>query len=136
MAFTRNWDETFPPHTQAANLLGQDIRNLKEDIRERIAALSGLFADRPALGDMITDWSSYGGNGVLYFATDTGAVYQWDGAAWVVAGLSKPTLGFVFGGFVFGGLACSPSLYLLNLTACALQIRSGDAMGLEIWLYL
>jgi len=83
MAFSRNWDETFPPDTQAANLLGQDIRDFKEDIRERVAAISGTFASRPAVGDMITGWGAYGGNGMLYFATDSGAVYQWNGAAWV-----------------------------------------------------
>lgn len=83
MAFTRNWDESFPPDTQPANLLGQDIRDFKEDIRERVAAISGDFTDRPAVGDMITGWGAYSGNGMLYFATDTGAIYQWDGAAWV-----------------------------------------------------
>lgn len=83
MAFTRAWNEAFPADTQAANLLGQDIRDLKQDVRERVAAISGTFANRPAVGDMVTAWGAFGGNGVLYFATDTGAIYQWNGAAWV-----------------------------------------------------
>lgn len=98
MAFTRDWDETFPPDTQPANLLGQDIRDLKTDIRERIAAISGPIANRPAVGDMITNWGDYGANGFLYFATDTGAVYQWSGSAWVdvtatIASSRIPTVG-------------------------------------------
>jgi hypothetical protein len=97
MAFTRNWDETFPPDTQVANLLGQDIRDFKTDIRERIAAISGTAANRPAVGDMITGWGTYGGGGVLYFATDTGAVSRWNGASWddvsASFGSKKPTVG-------------------------------------------
>lgn len=82
MAFSRQWDENYPPDTQPANLLGQDIRNFKTDIKERVAAFGGNFADRPAVGDMITDWGRYGGNGVMYFATDTGQIFRWNGTAW------------------------------------------------------
>lgn len=101
MAFTRDWDETFPPDTQAANLLGQDIRDFKTDIRERVAALSGTIANRPAVGDMITGWGAYGGNGMLYFSTDEGKVYQWSGAAWVdvttsIGSSRIPTVGGAF----------------------------------------
>lgn len=79
-AFDRAWDETFPPDTQLANLLGQDIRNFKTDIRERLSLLSGTFANRPSNMDAI-----YGGAGfgILYFSTDTQQLFQWNGAAWV-----------------------------------------------------
>jgi hypothetical protein len=39
MAFSRTWDSTQPPDSQAANLLGQDIRQLKDDIKERMNSL-------------------------------------------------------------------------------------------------
>jgi hypothetical protein len=83
--FDRVWDETFPPDTQAANLLGQDIRNFKIDIRERISLISGTLANRP------TPDASWGGVGfgMLYFATDTSVIYQWNGAAWVQAVFSN-----------------------------------------------
>lgn len=76
--FDRAWDETFPPDTQLANLLGQDIRNTKIDLRERISLISGTFANRP------TPDASWGGAafGMLYFSTDTGQIFQWGGAAW------------------------------------------------------
>ena len=77
-AFTNAWDETAPPDTQAANLLGQDLRNLKTDIRQRMALLSGTLVNRPT-PDATFGGASYG---VLYFATDTNQVFQWNGAAW------------------------------------------------------
>ena len=83
MAFPPNfdavWDETSPPDTQAANLLGLDIRNTKRDIRERLALLSGTLANRPTPD---ANWGGVG-YGVLYFSTDTAQVFQWSGAAWV-----------------------------------------------------
>jgi len=78
-AFDRAWDETFPPDTQAANLLGQDIRNFKIDIRERLALLSGIFANRPSNMDAVFGGANYG---IIYFATDTSQIFQWNGAAW------------------------------------------------------
>lgn len=79
-AFDRAWDETFPPDTQLANLLGQDIRNFKTDIRERLGLLSGTFANRPSNMDAVYGGSGYG---ILYFSTDTSQIFQWNGAAWV-----------------------------------------------------
>lgn len=78
--FDRVFDETFPPDTQAANLLGQDIRNLKTDIRERFALISGTFANRPTNMDATFGGAGYG---MLYFATDTHQVFQWNGGGWV-----------------------------------------------------
>lgn len=74
MAFTNTWDNTFPPDTQAANQLGADIRNMKTDVQQRMAAISGLDANKPAF--------EAGFAGVLFFATDTGRIYTWTGAAW------------------------------------------------------
>ncbi|CAB4164998.1 hypothetical protein UFOVP1537_43 [uncultured Caudovirales phage] len=42
MAYTHTWDETAPANSQAANQLGANIRNLKEDTRERINSLIGV----------------------------------------------------------------------------------------------
>jgi hypothetical protein len=84
--FDRAWDETFPPDSQQANLLGQDIRNFKTDIRERLALLSGTLANRPANMDAIYGAAAFG---IPYFATDTGQVFQWNGAAWVVTSLGQ-----------------------------------------------
>lgn len=82
--FDRAWDETFPPDTQLANLLGQDIRNFKTDIRERLSLIGGTFTNRPANMDAI-----YGGSGfgILYFATDTNQIFQWNGSAWITVSL-------------------------------------------------
>jgi hypothetical protein len=80
VAYTRTWDETFPPDTQNANLLGQDIRNFKDDIRERVASFgAGLLANRP------TPESVFGSAnvGVMYYATDVNALFQWNGSTWV-----------------------------------------------------
>ncbi len=84
-AFDRAWDETFPPDTQAANLLGQDIRNFKTDIRERLALLSGTLANRPTNMDAAFGGSGYG---ILYFATDTKQTFQWTGSAWTDVSVS------------------------------------------------
>ncbi len=78
MAFTNPWDVTIPPDTQPANQLGLDIRNLKTDVMERVSALSGTFANRPAPEIVNANWT-----GLLYFALDTSQVFQWSGAAWV-----------------------------------------------------
>jgi hypothetical protein len=79
-AFDRAFDETFPPDTQLANLLGQDLRNLKTDIRERLALQSGTFANRPSNMDAAFGGAGYG---TIYISTDTNQVFQWNGAAWV-----------------------------------------------------
>ena len=77
MAFTNVWDVTQPPDTQAANLLGLDIRNFKTDIMQRVSALAGTLANRPAPETVNADWT-----GLIYFAVDTFQLFQWDGAAW------------------------------------------------------
>jgi hypothetical protein len=80
--FTNNWDITFPPDTQLANLLGQDLRNLRVDVMQRMSLLSGTLANRPAPETVNATWGG-AGFGLLYFATDTSQIFQWNGAAWV-----------------------------------------------------
>ena len=80
--FDHAWDVTQPPDTQLANLLGQDIRNLKDDIQQRISLLSGTLANRPTPEIANATWGG-AGFGLLYFAIDTNQIFQWSGAAWV-----------------------------------------------------
>jgi len=80
--FTNVWDITFPPDTQLANLLGQDIRNFKNDIMQRFSLLSGTLANRPTPETVNATWGGVG-FGILYWSTDTAQVFQWNGAAWV-----------------------------------------------------
>lgn len=80
--FTDTWDITQPPDTQLANLLGQDIRNLKLDIMQRLSLLSGTFANQPTPETVNATWGGTG-FGLLYFSTDTHQIFQWNGAAWV-----------------------------------------------------
>lgn len=80
MAFTNTWDTAFPPDTQLANLLGQDIRSgVKVDVQQRMAAISGLDAAKPTFG---SDAQPANWNGILFFATDTGKIYQFNNPAW------------------------------------------------------
>lgn len=81
--FTNVWDDTFPPDTQLANLLGQDLRQLRLDITERMSLISGTFANRPAPETLNATWGG-AGFGLLYFSIDTGQVFQWTGGGgWV-----------------------------------------------------
>src|ERR1700730_9744330 len=83
-SFDHVWDITQPPDTQQANLLGQDIRNFKDDIMQRFSLLSGTTANRPTPETLNATWGGVG-FGILFFATDTGKIWQWSGAgpAWV-----------------------------------------------------
>lgn len=81
MVFVRAWDEGFPPDTQNANLLGLDIRQFKEDVKERIRAFgAGVIAARE------TPEATFGdaNKGVLYYATDENKLYRWNGSAWLL----------------------------------------------------
>lgn len=80
--FTNVWDTTFPPDTQAANLLGQDLRNVRTDVMQRLSLLSGTLANRPTPETVNATWGG-AGFGLLYFATDTAQIFQWNGAVWV-----------------------------------------------------
>jgi hypothetical protein len=80
MPFTNIWDDTFPADTELANLIGANLRQLRLDIQQRMGAISGLSTSMPAFGSdaQPTNWT-----GLLYFATDTGHIFQWSGSAWV-----------------------------------------------------
>lgn len=79
MAFTNLWDQTFPADTQLANLLGADCRQLRVDTQQRMAAISGLDAVKP---NFAADAQPASWNGILFFATDTGQIYQFNNPAW------------------------------------------------------
>lgn len=80
MAYSQTWVESFPPDTQQANLLGDDIRTMKTALSERISSFgAGLLSDRPTPEAV---WGS-ATFGVLFWATDTSQVFRWNGGAWV-----------------------------------------------------
>lgn len=79
MAFTNVYDVTFPPDTQLANQLGLDLRNFRLDTQQRMASISGLDASKP---NFAGDAQPNNWNGVLFFATDTGKIYQFNNPAW------------------------------------------------------
>lgn len=80
MAYTQAWDETIPADTQAANLLGDNIRDLKRDARERVATFgAGVIASRETPEAVWGDANK----GIMYFSTDEGKIYRWNGSTWV-----------------------------------------------------
>lgn len=80
--FDNVWDITQPPDTQLANLLGQDLRSLKDDVMQRMSLLSGTLANRPTPEAVNATWGG-AGFGLTYIATDTKQLFQWNGGAWV-----------------------------------------------------
>lgn len=81
MAYSNVWNENVPADGSAANQLGVVIRQFKEDIAQRVESFgAGLFADRP------TPESAFGqaNFGVMYYATDTGILYRWNGSSWSI----------------------------------------------------
>jgi len=80
MPMTNTYDVTYPPDTQQANLLGSDLRALALNVQQRMAAISGALVQRwnPALDAQPLNWT-----GLLFFASDTGQVFEWNGTAWI-----------------------------------------------------
>ncbi len=153
MAFPPNfdhaWDLTQPPDTQLANLLGQDIRNLKDDVMQRMSLLSGTLANRPTPEIVNAVWGG-AGFGLLYFASDTGQVFQWNGAAWVDVGMAlfgmSPTR--QFGGTrvvaappqltgltvatpstIFYTTTEGPGIYRISVQVTITQVGTGGTIG-------
>jgi len=128
--FTDVWDVTQPPDTQLANLLGQDIRNLKLDIMQRLSLLSGTFANRPTPEIINATWGG-AGFGILYFATDTGQVFQWNGAAWVDVTVNTRggLLNAQASGAAIVGNGAAQVLYTYNLTVGVVGNLSGIRIG-------
>jgi hypothetical protein len=121
-AFDRVFDETFPPDTQLANLLGSDLRNLKTDIRERLALQSGILANRPSNMDAAFGGAGYG---TIYISTDTNQVFQWNGASWVdiTASLSLPKIPTVGGVVVNPISAITPVIWLAPYACTVTHVR-------------
>lgn len=122
MAFTNPWLPATPPDTELANLLGQNLRDLKTDIMQRMGGFgAGLAAARP------TPDSAAGANftGVMYWETDTGLVFMWNGAAWIditanIGGNHLPTAG---GSFVFPAAATVALVWQVPAAVTALTIK-------------
>jgi hypothetical protein len=123
------WNNSFPPDTQFANLLGQDLRDLSLNTMQRIASISGLLADRPtpeATG-LTVDWT-----GVLYFTTDTNQIFRWSGAAWVditsaiVGGTTILTLG---GPFIFPIAAVGAVIWRAPFACTVTNVRGYRTAG-------
>jgi len=86
MAFSRAWDEAFPPDTQLANLLGLDIREFKVDTRERLRDFgAGPIANRPTPEEVFGSATT----GVTYYANDEDKLYSWNGTAWVIVSVHR-----------------------------------------------
>jgi hypothetical protein len=62
-----------------ANLIGQDFRDFRTDVQQRMAAISGLDAAKP---NFAGDNTPANWNGILFFATDTGKIYQFNNPTW------------------------------------------------------
>lgn len=134
MAFTEAFDVTFPPDTQQANLLGLDIRNAKLDIQQRMAAISGLDASKP---NFAGDTQAANWNGILFFATDTAKVYQFNNPSWtdVTAAIGLGISGEIRmyagsaapAGWLFcQGQAISRTTYAALFTAIGTTFGTGD----------
>lgn len=81
MPYTNVWDDTVPLDTQAANQGAADFRQTKLDIMQRVASFgAGTLANRPTpeSTSVSANWT-----GVMYWATDTAQVFNWNGTAWV-----------------------------------------------------
>lgn len=79
MAFSNIYDDTFPADTELANLIGANLRQVRLDVQQRMAAISGLSTSMPAFA---SDAQPANWNGILFFATDTGHVYQFNNPTW------------------------------------------------------
>lgn len=83
MAFTQAWNEAVPSDSQIASGYGPNLRDMRRDLRERVAAFdAGLIAARETPEAVFGDANK----GVAFFATDEDILYRWDGAAWLAAG--------------------------------------------------
>jgi hypothetical protein len=131
MAYTNVWNEAFPADTQAANQFGADLRALELNVRERLGTyLSGPLANQPTPE---AAWA-----GLLYFATDTGQVFQWNGSAWNVVNfggsriIKNLTAVVVAGSSGNGQLTAVPANFvsvgnLVRITAYLRQVAGGSS---------
>ena len=82
MAFTNQWDVNFPADTQLANLIGSNLRQLRLDIQQRMSAISGNSNAGTTFPAFISDTQPGNWNGILFFDTVSGKIYQFNGAQW------------------------------------------------------
>src|ERR1700730_1938061 len=103
MAYTNVWTTAAPLDTQAANQGAVDFRATKLDVMQRISSFgAGLLANRPTpeVTSASADWT-----GVMYWTTDTGQVFRWNGASWDdistnIPGNNTPIIANAVGGSV------------------------------------
>src|SRR2546430_6891832 len=81
-SFTNLWDTTFPLDTELANLIGANLRQLRVDVMQRLSLLSGTLVNRPTPEIANATWGG-AGVGLIFIATDTNQIFQWNGTAWV-----------------------------------------------------
>jgi hypothetical protein len=80
--FSNLFDITFPPDTQLANQLGNDIRTFKLDIQQRMAAISGNSNNGTMFPAFVNDTQPSAWAGLLFFALDNGHTYRFNGSTW------------------------------------------------------
>lgn len=78
LPFTNVWNPNLPPDTGLVLQGAAELRKLRLDVQQRMAAISGHDAQKPDFtdgghGPNISDWL-----GILYFAIDTGRIYQFN----------------------------------------------------------
>lgn len=75
LPFTNVWDDTFPADTALVSQGAANLRQLRVDIQQRMAAISGADAAKP---NFSADAQPNNWLGILYFATDTGRIYRFN----------------------------------------------------------
>jgi len=81
-SFTNLWDTTFPLDTELANVIGANLRQLRVDVMQRLSLLSRTLVNRPTPEIANATWGG-AGFGLIFIATDTNQIFQWNGTAWV-----------------------------------------------------
>jgi hypothetical protein len=79
MAFTNVYDVTYPPATQLVSSGPADFQAAALNVQQRMAAISGLDASKP---NFAGDAQPANWDGILFFATDTGQIYQFNNPSW------------------------------------------------------
>lgn len=125
MAFTNIYDDTFPADTELANLIGSNLRQVRLDVQQRMAAISGLDASKP---NFAGDAQPANWNGILFFATDTGQVYQFNNPSWT--NVTASLLGgqrMIGGNLALGTTVNASSTIYAGLTQLALSSLTPEA---------
>jgi hypothetical protein len=123
---TNVWDITQPQDTELANLLGQNLRDLKNDIMQRMALLSGVLASRPTPETVNATWGG-AGFGLIFISTDTNQIFQWNGAAWVdiTGSISGSLLDAQANKALIAGTGVALQMYNYTLPANSIGVLKG-----------